>query len=233
MPKSGSTLAFQLSRAVALGRWQKPDPRGEFTDHTGTPSAFCRDWSAPELRRILDAAEDRRRMLVIKTHSGPSAAVREAAKSGLVRVQAVCRDPRDIALSMVDMGRSGGAWGRVGKGKTVAGPEDARVRIAGQIQTFHEWASMPGVLTLNYERVAFDMKGTVARIAGHMGVRCWPWWVSRSVKRGVTHFNKGKPLRHHSEMAASSAAEWQEQFGEFISSYCSDIPAGCLERGRR
>ena len=233
MPKSGSTLAFQLSRAVARQGGHRPDPKGEYIDERGDLTSVCRDWSAPMLERLIEASENAGRMIVIKTHRPPSEAVRTAVGQGVVRVQAVCRDPRDIALSMVDMGTKGDSWGRVGKGKIVRAPSDVRHRIADQIETFHQWADLSDALVLNYERVAFDTKGSARRIADHMDLRAWPWRVAREVRRDKSNFNKGKPLRHHSEMAASIAADWQEQFGDFIRTYCSDIPTGCLDRAGR
>lgn len=233
MPKSGSTLAFQLSQAVAAAGGQRPDLQGELTDMAGHKTAEVGEWSEPMLAHLLRLAEDRKRMLVVKTQAAPGAVLHAAMQDGLVKAQAVCRDPRDIALSLVDMGRKGASLASKDRTQILRGPEDARADIAGQVAVFHEWAALPDVLALNYERVTFDLKGAVARIAAHMGVRCWPWWVARSVERGKARESRSKPLRHHSEMAAASAADWQGEFGEFIATYCSDIPAGCLEQPRR
>ncbi|MEM7506026.1 MAG: sulfotransferase domain-containing protein [Pseudomonadota bacterium] len=232
MAKSGSTLAFQITREVARQAGHAPAPDGEFLDAQGSHTNFVSNWRDIDLQAMVAAARGRGRMMVLKTHGRPPDGMADAVTKGDIAVQAVCRDPRDIALSMIDMGRQGGDWGVV-NGVPIGSPEDAQRRIGNHVVRFRAWAAMPGALTLNYERVAFDIEGTATKIARHLDIDVSAREAVARIERRNTHLNKGLAQRHRSEMTAEQSAEWHRRFQDFIVEHCSDLPEGCLDAAPR
>lgn len=218
MPKSGSTLACNLSRAAArrAGHDQAPPSGWE---------GFVRGFGDYGLDGLLAAlTEERRALLVVKTHSPPDAGVAAAVADGRVRVQAVCRDPRDIALSMRDATMRDDAWGHVRGGRPIEVPEDARRRIRNHVARFRAWADLPGALVLGYEQTAFATAETARRIARHMGVPAAPMRDALAAKRAFGQFNRGRSQRHLDEMAPAQIEEWYLAFRPFIDAYCPPPP---------
>lgn len=226
MPKSGSTLAFELTAAVARRAGFDQTPLGpgvlEGFERKGN---FVGSGELERLESLLDRLETQgRAMLVLKTHAEPTDAVREALAQGRVLAQAVCRDPRDIALSMLDAAGRKAAWGKRGTGQVLETPEDARGRLHGMIKRFRAWAAIEGTLCLNYEMAAFDTAEACRRIAGHIGVEPAPTRDGLAAKRAFTQFNKGRSQRHLQEMTPDQAAEWHARYQSFIDEWCGEIP---------
>jgi hypothetical protein len=226
MPKSGSTLAFELTVAAARRAGFDQTPMGP-----GVLEGFERKGNfvgTAELERLgalLDWLEaDGREMLVLKTHAEPTEAVLRALAGGRALAQAVCRDPRDIALSMLDAAGRKAAWGKKGTGQALKTTEDARGRIHGMIKRFKAWSEIEGTLCLNYEMAAFDTSEACRRIAGHMGVEPAPTRDGLAAKRAFTQFNKGRSQRHRDEMTPEQAAEWYARYKDFIETWCGEIP---------
>ncbi len=188
-------------------------------------SNFLPDLEAERLAAVLDAVEQsRRQMVVVKTHAPVTDAVRQALDDGRVQVQAICRDPRDIALSMRDAALRGEAWGKTARGTPITVPNDARRRIARQIERFRTWAALPDTLVLDYERTAFETVRTAKHIAIHMQIAPAPWRDTFIAKRRFTQFNTGRSLRHLTEMEWGEAGAWYDEFSEVIEDHGLDCP---------
>ena len=216
MPKSGSTLAFQLSRAVALraGFDQMPLQSAQpVQDGDSKPDEFAASLAAAERAG--------RHLIVIKTHSGMTEALRDAVADGRALVQAHARDPRDIALSMRDAGLQGAQWGKTAEGRRISTPEDALERVRHQIRRYRHWANLPGTLCLSYERTAFSSLEAARRIAEHMQVKASPRRDVMTAKCQFTQLNKGRSQRYLTEMSADQQARWYAEFREHIETYCS------------
>ncbi|MEM9011208.1 MAG: hypothetical protein AAGE18_08280 [Pseudomonadota bacterium] len=219
MAKGGSTLAFQLTRAIleAAGHLQ-PKLRA------GVPAEkkinFMQAMTPQLLNPALREIERRQLSLVaIKTHGGVRSCSLKALRRGQMIGQAVARDPRDIALSMLDAAASGGAWGER-KGVTKATLEDAMIHVRGHIGRFEEWAAHAEILTLDYERLAFDTEAAAGEIAGQLGVDVDLAACTAQAKARFTQFNKGVPHRHRQEMAAEDIERYSLEFAEFIQRWC-------------
>ncbi|MEM7742444.1 MAG: hypothetical protein AAF409_01930 [Pseudomonadota bacterium] len=222
MPKSGSTLAFNLTRAAALRAGFDQSP--VIADASGRKPNFIPRIPDLDLDALIARLQSEgREMVVIKTHSRPDPSVRRASTLGLLRVQAVCRDPRDVALSMRDAGRRDDAWGQVAPGQPIGDVEEVRVRLANQVHRFERWATMPGCLTLSYDEVAFATSRAARRIALHMGLPPAPRRDAWSAKSRFSQLNRGVPRRHVREMSAEQAADWYAEFGAFIDSRCDGL----------
>ena len=222
MPKSGSTLAYQLARAVAeaSGAPQVQAPLNAIRDSSAN---FVEVIRPKELDALLEYAETRApgTPVVIKTHSGLWKCVEEAMEEGLVIGHAICRDPRDIALSMMDASRDGRAWGRR-HGEPIRHIEDALEAVRGNAVKFEKWAAHPAIIPFAYPRVAFGSEEVIARIAGQLGVEVDAKRLAVLAKKGGTNFNKGVHRRHEKELSQPVAERIAAEFANFIETYCDD-----------
>lgn len=213
MPKSGSTLAFNLTRAVLedAGVTQTPVEAvapGVFN--------FVEVIRPVELSALYDAARKApKRPVAVKTHSGLWGCVERALAEGRVMAQANCRDPREIALSMIDAGRENRAWGKR-NGEVIATPRDALPAVQAHVGKFAKWAAQPGVLTLNYDLVAFDTERAAGRIAAHLGLDVDVAACARAALAHGNLRNKAIRARWRDEMSARDAALYAETFADFI-----------------
>ena len=113
-PKSGSTLAFQLTKTM-LEMAGIPQPRiaNDAIKSVGGVNYVDRlDGSAyDDLHQAVGAQAH---LIAIKTHSRLFPRIEKLLASGKLIGHAVCRDPRDMALSMLDAAREGRSWGGAG-----------------------------------------------------------------------------------------------------------------------
>ena len=215
MPTSGSTLAYNLTVAVAesAGFDQSPLPSTSNSD----PDEGTRDVLEEKLR----AAEQSGRSLVImKTHAAPTRSLRDAVGSGRALVQTHARDPRDIALSMRDAGKKGAEWERTNSGQPIRCAEDALPRLRRNVKRHKNWANIPGALCLHYELTAFSTTEAVRQISAHMNLPAMPLLVAFKAKSRFTQLNKGVSQLHKTEMGPEESTQWYEEFREHIDQYC-------------
>lgn len=231
MPKSGSTLAFELVRTLleVAGHPQAPLPPALVDPKHGIN--FIRELDSATLEAALEAVPDTGALLAIKTHSRIPANARSLLACGRIIGHAVCRDPRDIALSMLDAARDGRAWGK--------GPEgpyrhvrDTIPRIRSQVNHFLAWASSPHILPLHYEQIAYNTGATAARIADQLGLSVdLPRVLEIVARERFTQKNRALPQRWKSEMSPEDANLLADEFGDFIRNHCSDIPDSPIHFG--
>ena len=218
IPKSGSTLAFQIARAAArfAGHSQRllappfSSPGHKVNFHQVLDPALL----APLAARVGD------RVLVIKTHDCPGpdwiAAYRALAVRGAAKAIVNHRDPRDICLSLCDAGRAARAQGEAAFAEFVT-LEDAALRVRDYLGELEAWLALPGLLELRYESCAFRMDEAIDAIKAHLGLRT-PNWVVRLYAGHIafTHRNKAVPERHARELDAADRATLDAAFAPYL-----------------
>lgn len=230
MPKSGSTLAFELTRTMLEMAGENQDKISSPAIHPDSPINFVKALDKPTLESLQQTTAPRSGPCVVKTHSKLFPVVAKELRSGALIGQAVCRDPRDIALSMLDAAREGRAWGN-GPHGPFRHVEETIPRIHAQVNHFLAWSSCENILPLHYEQLAFDTESTAARIAAQLGIEVdLPKLIDKVVNERFTQKNRAIPQRWKSEMNADDAARIAMEFAEFIEKHCSEIPAKPLIR---
>ena len=202
VPKSGSTLAFQIARAAAVvgGHPQRLLPLPLRTP--GHKVNFQQRLDPALLRRVAERAGDR--ILIVKTHDTPGpewvAAYRDLAARGQAAAIINHRDPRDICRSLCDAGRAARAQGEGAFAEEVDG-----------------WRDLPGLLELRYEVCAFRMDEAITAIKAHLGLR-GPAWPVRVYARHIafTHRNKAVPERHMAELSPAQRASLDAAFAPYL-----------------
>lgn len=219
MPKSGSTLAFELTRTMLE---MAGVPQLRIAEEVTDASNFVQTLNRPALMKLKRAAVDG--PVVIKTHSQLFPPVANGLRRGTLIGHAVCRDPRDLALSMLDAARDGRAWGAGpdGKFRTVA---DTVKRLHTCVRIFQKWAATPHVIPIHYERLAFDTPAVAAEIAAQLGISVdIPRAIQTATHSKFTQLNRGIPQRWKTEMDPVDARRLEVEFQDFIGTYCQEIP---------
>ncbi len=212
MTKCGSTLAFQLAR-VALLQAGYEQPLLPLDDYGRKKKINAVTEITPaKARLILDTVRELGHPLVLKTHRRPDPAVVEMIERGQARAHAVFRDPRDMALSMIDHGDKARARGKSAFAE-IETLEDARTGIANQLDSLSAWLQLPGVRRLQYESLAFDTEAAAAAILDHLGIPGKPRRIARRVlKREFTQANQGIPARHRTQMSGEDSDRFRRAF---------------------
>jgi hypothetical protein len=218
IPKSGSTLAFELAKAVARlgGHRQRLLPEALLPG--GHKVNFAQDLVPETLPRLAEAAAGH--ILLVKTHASPGpawvAAYRGLAAQGLVSAHLNQRDPRDICLSLLDAGRLARSRGEAAFSEFVT-LDDAAARVRRYLEEAAIWQGLPRTLALHYETCAFRMEEAVEAIKSDLGIACLNWPVRLWVRRfAFTYRNKAVPARHEAELSAADRARLDAAFGPYL-----------------
>lgn len=233
MTKSGSTLSFELCRALLELRGYRqrrlPDTvvkAGHLLNFTGNPSID----QLEQMQRELAPGE----AIAIKLHGWLQAESRAYIESAIfedrVRVHVSYRDPREVCLSLVDAGaairqREPGATRGFSQVQTL---DDSLLYANRQLRQCKNWISVRGALPLYYNDVAFDPDQTIVRLCENLGLSGLSSDEARVVKdavynHGYTLKNRAVPDRHRQDLTAEQdqyLLDRLPQSREFIARAC-------------
>jgi hypothetical protein len=149
---------------------------------------------------------------VLKTHGPLFPDVAERLGAGDILASSVIRDPREIALSMVDHGLKS-RRARRPEFAECHGPLDAIASLDEQIARFRDWSRSRNTLVFNFNEVAFETDAVVANIAKQIGTHADPSEVLAPfrARRNIGEFNHGAARRYR-EMPESIQAVFLERY---------------------
>lgn len=221
MGKSGSTLGFQLVSAILEEAGIAQSDVDLRIDGLSDQPRFIEVIRPAELKGVRKLAEERGgAMVVVKTHSGLWNCVTQALDEGWAIGHAICRDPRDIALSMMDASRANRAWGKR-DGQPLRHIEDALDYVRAHAEKFQKWAIHPAILPLSYEPLAFDTERIAGLLAEQLGVSVDLRRAVKVAKASGTNMNKGKFRRYERELSEDVNERVRREFETFIETWCA------------
>src|SRR5262245_48678845 len=215
--KSGSTLAFEMARAVLELNGYRQHHLGDGIVNEGHHINFVSGWTDERLMRLIEAASGTR--VAIKTHTDPydlsTGDVQDLIDAGEVRIHVVYRDPRDLILSMLEhadrtrTSRSAPAF------RQVHTLDHAIERLGVQLHRFRAWGRYPS-LKLQYERFAFDPVVGPALIADDLRLPADPERVWQMVGDEFTQLNVGVAGRHATDLAPDDCRRIERAFPLYL-----------------
>lgn len=213
--KSGSTLAFQMAslclEKAGFPQPKLPPPAIEEVRRIN----FVDNLDETTTKHLIKSAEYLGHTIVIKTHSPPNDYIRDLSANGIIKSHACIRDPRDIALSMLDHSKKSRSMGKL-TFTEIKNLDDAKSAIQNQFSSFEQWASLPNSICLSYDEIAFDSEETANRIATHMGVSDNYDDLAQEAKERFTQYNKGLQNRHRAEMSPDESADFVKSFPKML-----------------
>lgn len=157
--------------------------------------------------------------IVLKTHGPPRGEVASLVTAGKVLASASIRDPREIALSMIDHGARSRRWRNkpFSEFVTVA---DTLNSVDIQLGCFREWAIVEPVKIFTYNEICYDSAAVIRAIANQIGAAIDVENILAKFRdKGVIgQFSKGKALRY-SEMSPGDQAVFLERYAELYASH--------------
>lgn len=222
IPKSASTFAWQLIKHVAIAGGLPVASLTTRSKGRDAPEDYIDPVSAENIRLI--EADIGNAPVVIKTHGDATPEAAQLVSEGTALVFASYRDPRDIALSLLDHG----ARSRTKGGADFAiyrEPTDTLELIEHQILRFENWVQLCNPLLISYDEICFATQTTVLRIAGRLGVEVDAGAIANefcSAKDRIGQFNKGERRRFEREMGLTTRKLFLENFSNFYARYFPD-----------
>ncbi|TQI75638.1 hypothetical protein FHT98_3422 [Bosea sp. AK1] len=162
------------------------------------------------------------RDIILKTHGPPRGNVAQMVAAGEVLASASIRDPREIALSMVDHGTRSRRW-RNNAFSEFVDVADTLNSIDIQLGCFQDWADTGALKVFTYNAICYDSPAVIRAIAEQIGATIDAVAVLGKFRdKGVIgQFSKGKALRY-SEMSATDQAVFRERYAALYAAYAFD-----------
>ncbi len=216
LTKSASTLAYRLAH-LSLESAGCPQPRipPPIVDEIHSVN-FVSHVDDAMMAALLDIAQTRGYPLVVKTHVLPSPAVVAAISAGQARGSISLRDPRDMALSMLDHGTRARRKGHFAFREYVTLP-DTLDAIRLQVDALAAWLKLPDMLVLPYNLLAFDTETAVNKLLQHLGIAGNPAEIARMVSdKRYIQFNKGIRDRYKTAMSPTDSDRFAAEFAPLL-----------------
>ncbi|HVT26454.1 MAG TPA: hypothetical protein VHE81_00405 [Lacipirellulaceae bacterium] len=212
LTKSGSTLAFELCKSLLTEAGYSQRLLPETIRAPEESVNFAAMVTLPWLERVLNEVKDDE-IIAIKTHTNlrppERMFIRQAIENGKMRLHVNFRDPREIALSLLDAGKTAreNNWAAFAEFATLS---DAAAEVGRQLTKCRRWGAVKGALHLYYNDVAFDPEATVTRMAADFGFPALdPEQIQRVVARvfkdTFTQKNKGIKDRYKQDLSPEEA----------------------------
>ncbi len=219
MTKCGSTLAFHLAH-TALELAGYPQPRFDLDAiDTGRKINFVQNVSDAQADEMCELVEKLGYPIVLKSHNRPNPAVVKMMQNGTALAHAAYRDPRDMALSMVDHGKKARAKGHTPFSEFLT-IDDTIPGIRNQCDSLTAWLRLPNTMPLYFEDIAFDTIETAHRILAQLGIIGDPEQIAHAVLTNrFTQLNTGRSNRHLSEMDPESSDKIAHEFAPLLDKF--------------
>jgi tRNA (mo5U34)-methyltransferase len=217
--KSASTFAWQLIKRTAIAGGLPVATLTAGSKGIDSPEDYIDPVSDENLRKI--EADVGNAPVVIKTHGGVTPAVVRLLAEGTAQVFASYRDPRDVALSLLDHGARSREIG-IKDFAEFHEVKDTIETIKIQIQKFENWVRTCEPLLIPYDEICFDTRRTIARVAERVGVsvdvdRVFAEFNSN--KNLIGQFNKGDSRRFEREIDRETSLYFLEIFNEYYNKF--------------
>ncbi len=215
--KSASTFLYQMTEEVfsssgrKIARLREPFRKNDSIDN------YFNLIDSELLSRIADAIGDQD--IVLKTHGPATEDIAKLVASGRLLASASIRDPREIALSMLDHGQRSRKW-KYQRFSEFAVLDDTLNAIDGQLRYFQSWADIAAVRVFKYNDICFNSAAVLKLIAEQIGSGVNSDGVLDVFrhKTRIGQFSKGKALRYR-ELNDADQELFLERYRDLYQSY--------------
>jgi len=222
MPKSGSTLAFELTKAV-FEQNNYPQTRLSGLVEAKHALNFMDDFSDEAVERLSTAVERIGHPIVVKTHGHLTPAAHRLLENRGAIGHCVYRDPREVILSLLDAGEKARRLGHRAFSE-MNSIEYAAKRVTRRIEITKAWMAAPNIIPLFYSDTAFKTPEVVQIVADQIGLPVDAEKAERTVKSSkFTQFNKGRQDRHLTDLSPEQNEELYLRFKDFIDTHCHSL----------
>jgi hypothetical protein len=243
MPKSGSTLAFEIVKGILTSAGFAQESfindvagAGRLKEAGPHKRNFIVELNKERIADVMATIGPNRR-IAVKTHTNFPEELfgwfEELQARGELQIVASYRDPREICLSLMD------AAEKARKNNTDAFQEIGPMRRAQRnvhrrIKQFRKWAAVKGAVRIGYDMVAFQPDEAISRLGKILALTCDHEAVKHYAFHEVpTQKNKAVQARHRDELSDEENTEMLRRFGEFIERICEQDDQSWFDDCRR
>ena len=224
MAKSASSFAWLALKEILRQGGARPVDLSPLARHHASRIDFVDPVDEPGLKLV--EVESAGRSVVVKTHGAVTDYVAQLVRRRATMIFLSHRDPRDVALSLMDHG----ARSRAAGGQDFAECldfESTAPMVAEQINRFMSWIEAdeigPYCVAVDYDSLCFDTQSTlkmmIERLAEGLSQPVEPAEVAAcfSDKHRIPQFNKGAVRRWENEMPSSLSERYLKEFETYYS----------------
>lgn len=217
MTKSASSFIYQLEeRVFKLSNYDLVKIPHEIRGNKAAEN-YLGPITDDKIREVLDWLP-KNAVTVIKTHGAPSQLACDLVEQGQAFASATYRDPRDIAVSMVDHGQRARAKG-IADFANFHKPSDALSDIKHQLNRLNPWLNLSACQPLSYDLIRTSPEKVVQLILDQVGLKgvdissvLEPFFQ----KNNIIHYNVGVSGRYHNFMSQEEVEKFNKELEAFI-----------------
>jgi hypothetical protein len=217
--KSASTFAWQLIKRIAIAGGLPVATLTKKSKGASSPEDYIDPISDEKLALIHEDVGES--PVIIKTHGDVTPTVARLVADGTARVFVSYRDPRDIALSLLDHGAKSREKG-IKDFAEFYEITDTLDAIRTQVSRFGNWVRSCAPLLIPYDEICFDTRTTISKIANRLQVPVDVEKVLNEFSRNknlIGQFNRGERRRFEREMDEEVSRLFVGTFADYYSKY--------------
>ncbi|WP_081193750.1 hypothetical protein [Halomonas sp. BC1] len=217
MTKSASSFVYQLEEQIfKLSKYDlmkvPPEIRGN-----RAPENYVEPITDEKIQEILNWLPENA-VTVVKTHGAPSQLACELVNQGKAFASATFRDPRDIAVSLVDHGERSRQKGIADFANFIQ-PIDALTEIKHQINRLDSWVKLDGCQSFSYELIRSKPEDVVSVLLNQLeffDIKVSEVLAPFKDPANIIHYNVGGSGRHKDQMSTEEIEKFASEFESFI-----------------
>lgn len=217
MTKSASSFVYQLEeQIIKLSKYNLARVPREIRGNKA-PENYVEPITDQKVQEILDWLPENT-VTVIKTHGAPSQLACDLVNQGKAFASATYRDPRDIAISLVDHGRRSREKGIADFANFVQ-PIDALPEIKNQLKRLDPWLKLSGCTAFSYDAIRNTPDKVVKTILDQIGlhdVSVADVMAPFEDKNKIIHYNVGSAGRYSEAMTQDEVEKFDLEFKDFL-----------------
>ena len=224
LPKSGSTFICNLEiELLKISDIEQGRDNAQQKLKTHFGSRYF-EWIGPVTLLRLLHLHKKHGSFVIKTHSGPTWALRFLINKNIAKATYSIRDPRDIILSTIDHGIKSrkGTWKPHPYFEKFTDVESALPMVKRILKNYYRWKKYGKVHFIRYEDFMQDKNSEIKHLVNHLDLKIEEEKVTRLIARreknesASYNFNKGTIFRYKNEMNDPDLKRCELFFQDFL-----------------
>lgn len=228
MEKGGTTYTYNLTKLllaeagypyIHLSKELRGDKAGK--EH---PANNLKEWS-PEIVENLRANDPGDGQIVaLRTHNFAYAPLVDLLRSTGGKSHIAIRDPRDMALSLMDVSAKRIALEKVNRASIVLGDFTTTFeKIQVNIDAVTSWRNETDCLVLYYEDTAFSPSISIAAMCKQLSLEVpedrFESLAATAAANPSGKLNVGMPMRHRREMSPQTQQLFLDRFADFYAQF--------------
>lgn len=179
------------------------------------------------IERNTEVIKNDQKLLIQKTHAGTDTDIGKLVNEGQVKAIASIRDPRDVALSMLDAGKKERELGRKNDIAKIFTLAEATSQIKSDIHALMRWYDLSNCHVIPYVEIKEKPSVTVGKIVEIVldkkisSEECEA--IVASISRDTIRLNRGIHQRYLTEMSESDSETIKNSFKEFYERFESMV----------